>query len=522
MPDLVSEGVDKMIKGKINAVFMILITICIFSLASSKNVLAQEEEKVAIGVHIDTVDIGGMTASEAEAAVDQYIEELKSNTITVQVEEDSESVTLEELGFHSKDHDYIEDALQFGKSGNIIKRYKELKDIENEKLVYSLEFTFDNDKLKEFVETKLSAYDMPAKNASVKREGGAMVYTDHVVGRLIDVQDTIQAIEVSISEGWDKEDIQLNAVVTSEEPKYTRDMVEKVKDKLGSFTTNYSSSTQDRAANLANGAKLINNTVIYPGEEFNAYDKLTPFTTKNGYSVGGAYANGKLVDSIGGGACQVTTTLYNAALYAELDITERAEHSMTISYTDLSRDAAIAGTWKNLRFANDTEYPILIQAQTKNRNITFTIWGYDDRPDNRTIEYKTVVKSETKPPKDVVTEDPTKPVTYEKVTQAAHKGYVAELYKIVYENGKEVSRTQINRSVYQATPRYITRGTMPEPTPTPSPTPAPTTPEPTPPETTPPETESNSEKPVSGGEPTPTKEAPKPEEADPPADPKEE
>ncbi|NMB44184.1 MAG: hypothetical protein GX995_08665 [Clostridiales bacterium] len=462
-----------MSKKHLNLIFRIFVAMCMISLFSATTVAASEEAKINDGVYIDSVHIGGMTAGEAKNAVNEYIDGLRTTTITVMVEEDSEQITLDELGFNYKDHDYIEQALTIGESGNLLKRYKEIKDIAHNNLIFSLEYTLDNSAVKEFVETKLSAYDIAAQNASVKREGGQFIYSDHVVGRHVQVEETIRLIEESINEGWDKANISLSAVVLEDAPEYTRDDVEKVNSALGSFTTNYSSSSSSRAANLANGAKLINNTLLYPGDEFNAYDKLAPFTISNGYSVGGAYENGRLVDSIGGGACQVTTTLYNAALYAEMDITERAAHSMTVSYVDLARDAAIAGTYKNLRFVNNTAYPVLIQAYTKNRNITFTIWGHETRPENRKIEYKTVVLSKRNPPADVVTEDPTLPSTYKKTTQSPHTGYVAELYKIEYIDGKEVSREFVNKSSYMASPRYVTIGTMPEPTPTPEPTPDP-------------------------------------------------
>jgi hypothetical protein len=137
---------------------------------------------------------------------------------------------------------------------------------------------------------------------------------------------------------------------------------------------------------------------------------------------------------------------------------------MTISYVDLSRDAAIAGTSKDLKFKNNTDAPILIEAFTKDRTITFNIWGHETRDtQNRRIDYVSKVISETPPPADVVTKDPTKPTTYQEVTQAAHTGYKAELYKVTYENDKEVSRELINRSTYGAAPRYIIVGTMKEP-----------------------------------------------------------
>ncbi|HWT27834.1 MAG TPA: VanW family protein, partial [Mobilitalea sp.] len=207
-------------------------------------------------------------------------------------------------------------------------------------------------------------------------------------------------------------------------------------------------------------ARLINNTVLYPGDVFSSYEHLTPFTIENGYYVAGAYLQGKVIDSIGGGACQVTTTLYNAILNAELEVVERQPHSMTISYVDLSRDAAIAGDYKDFKFKNNTNVPILVEAHTQGRKITFTIWGHETRDTkNRKIKYQTVILSRINPPADVVTKDPTQPTTYYKVTQSAHTGYRAELYKVVYENNVEVSRTLVNKSSYSSAPRYITVGT---------------------------------------------------------------
>jgi hypothetical protein len=136
---------------------------------------------------------------------------------------------------------------------------------------------------------------------------------------------------------------------------------------------------------------------------------------------------------------------------------------MTVSYVKLSMDSAIAGTWKDLKFKNDQDSPILIEVYTKDRTITFNIWGDETRDTGkRTVKYESVVLSETKPGADVVTKDPTKPESYQVTTQSAHTGYVAELYKVVYENGTEVSRTRVNKSVYNASPRYVTVGSMVE------------------------------------------------------------
>lgn len=421
---------------------------------------AAENKTITKGVFIDEVDVSGMTTEEAEEAVDEFVNELRKKELIIRVDENSVTTTLGDLGYSYKLNNVIEQALELGTTGNLIKRYKDLKDVAYEGITYPLEFYMDEYSVRELVSTKVSEFNKEPVNATVSINKGKLVYTDHILGKKVDVEATVLNIVDIITNSWDRDNIVLDAYMEDVVPIYTRDVVELCNTILGSFTTEYADSAEGRAANLANGARLINNTVLYPGEIFSGYEHLAPFTAKNGYFVAGAYSKGKVIDSVGGGACQVTTTLYNAALEAELEIVQRHEHSMTISYVNLSRDAAIAGTYKDLKFKNNTDVPILIQAYTKGRKITFNIWGHETRDtENRRIEYVTRILSETAPPPDVVEEDPTKPVTYKKVTQSAHTGYKTELYKVVYENDIEVSRTLVNKSYYAPAPRYITVGT---------------------------------------------------------------
>lgn len=449
-----------------NKAYLSVVLFLLFFLTVFNTSQASAEEgtgRITKGVFIDEVDVSGMTAEEAKTAVEEFIEKLQGKQIAIMVNKETVFTTLGDLGYEYEPNNYIQQAMNLGTSGNLIKRYKDLKDIEQGSIIYPLSFTIDEAKLTELVQTKVSAFNIKPVNATVTRKNGKFVYTDHILGSKVEVPQTVAKIKDMILNNWNRMDIVVDATMEEDLPLYTRDIVEQTNTLLGTFTTEYTSSAEGRAANLANGARLINNAVLYPGETFSGYEYLTPFTAQNGYYQAGAYAQGKVIDSIGGGACQVTTTLYNAALKAELEIVERQAHSMTISYVDLSRDAAIAGTYKDLKFKNNTDAPILIEATTKDRRITFNIWGHETRDtNNRRVEYVTVVLSETAPPPDVITKDPTKPITYRKVTQSAHTGYKTELYKVVYEDDVEVSRELVNKSSYAAEPRYVTIGTKVE------------------------------------------------------------
>lgn len=447
-------------KKQLAAALAVLCVVVIGCIAGIKVFAGTNDNTIVNGIFINTVDVGGMTEEQAVNAVNDYLKKLDETTLTVMVEDKEETITIKELGYTASVEDTVAQALNFGKTGNFIKRYKDIKDLENENMVLNLGIALDKDGVQSFVENKCTEFDVKAKNARLSRKDGKFIVKDHVMGRKLSVDDTVEKIITVLNGDWNYEDVMVEAVVMDEEPEYTAETLALCKDVLGTFSTTYASSSASRANNLANGAKLINGSIIWPGETFSTGGTMAPITVANGYSIAGAYENGQVVDSIGGGVCQVSTTLYNAALRAELEIAERAPHSMIVGYVKPAMDAAIAGTYKDLKIKNNTDVPIYIEGTTEGRTITFTIYGHETRDTkNRTIEFESKTLQVIQPGKEKITEDKTLPESYRKVTQSAHVGYRAELWKIVYENGVEVSRELVNTSSYAAVPAYVTVGT---------------------------------------------------------------
>lgn len=428
--------------------------------SENKNTNINKKIIIPDGIMVDGIEIGNYTIAEAKDQIDSYVKSLRNKKLTLVLDGKEFTTTLGDIGYTYKDIDFNSIISSIGKTGNIIERYRNIKDVSYNKLSLNLEFVMDAKKIEQFI-NKLKKYEYKPINATAKIENGKLYYLDSIYGMEIDFIKTRSSIIKEIINNKDKNNYVVNTSVKNIKPKYLNEDMAQCKDIIGSFTTKYTNSAQERASNLSNGAKLLNNIVVYPGEIFSAYKYLAPFTPENGYYEAGAFSDGKVIDTIGGGACQVTTTLYNALLMAELEIIERHEHSMTVSYVELARDAAIAGKYKDLKFKNNTNTPILIEAIAKNRQITFNIWGKESRKfKTRSIKYETVVISELPPQPDVIIEDNTKPRTYKKTTQTARKGYVAELYKLVFENEIEISRELINTSTYNPASKHITIGTL--------------------------------------------------------------
>ncbi len=402
----------------------------------------------------------GKTKSEAKSLVETYVESLSEKMITlIAVGGNEVQVKVSDLGLYWSNQEIIDEAVNIGQTGNVVQRYKTAKDLQYQNKVYRLEFGIDQELVKTIIREQCAAYNMEAADATLTRENDRFVIIPGQTGEIVDEAASVKAIQEYLNSSWNREDDSIELTVTVKEARGSEEELEKVKDVLGTFTTSFKTSGSSRSANVRNGAELINGTTLYPGDEFSTYEAVSPFSQANGYYMAGSYLNGQVVDSLGGGICQVSTTLYNAVLLSELEVTERHNHSMIVTYVDPSADAAIAeSSGKDFKFVNNTEAPIYIEGTTTDdKQISFTIYGVETRQSNRQVSYESEVISKTYPDSEVIYTDASLPVGSISV-QSAHIGYRANLWKVVTENGVEVSREQINSSSYQVTPRTATVG----------------------------------------------------------------
>ena len=421
----------------------------ILSFGAGAAVKAEEADTIHEGVYVSDVDVSGMTAEEAKAAVEEKVQELGSKTITLKVEGSSVSATAGDLGLTWENQEVVEEALGLGKSGNVVKRYMDNKDLEHEPKVYDLDFSADEDEIQSYVENECGTLNQEAKDGSLTRENGYFEIVPGEVGVTINADQSAKAIRDYMDQ-WDGESGSVELVAETVQPRGTEEELNKVQDVLGTATTYYG-STAARNQNVEVGAQKLNGHVLYPGDSFSVTQAVIPFNEENGYLPAPSYESGKVVDSYGGGICQVSTTLYNALLKAELEILERHNHTMIVTYVDPSKDAAIAEGLMDLQFANNTEAPIYIEGYAYGGQLTFTIYGEETRSADRVVEYVSETTSTTSPEGVQLNARSDAAVGYLAQTQSAHQGLTAVLWKVVTENG-ETTKTQVNSSTYQASP----------------------------------------------------------------------
>ncbi len=438
------------------AAFSMMMIVLLENGASAKTPTTIKE-----GIFLDGIDISGMTAEEAYAAGDAYVEELGATSILLQGEEgESVEIKMSDLGLTWNNREIVDEALQIASSGNIVARYKERKDIAQSGRTYEMDLSIDKALLSQIIEEQCAGFDKEAVNPTMERVNGQFVIHDGQTGVSVDKEATVNAVMDAFETAVAGETVEVDMVTALEDTESKKDELVKVKDLIGTFTTSYKTSNAARSGNVTNGTSLINGTVLFPGEEFSTYDAVKPFTTANGYFMAGSYLNGMVVDSMGGGICQVSTTLYNAVLQAELEITERHNHSMVVAYVQVSGDAAIAeSSGKDFKFKNNYDFPIYIEGiTTDSKEVTFNIYGVETRPENRTVEYVNEIVQTIKPDHERIIADASQGVGYVKV-QSAHIGYKAKLWKVVKVDGEVVSREEVNSSSYSMSPRTAVVGT---------------------------------------------------------------
>lgn len=214
-------------------------------------------------------------------------------------------------------------------------------------------------------------------NASYVYENGNVTVAPGQKGRFID-KDACKLLIEGIAEG----SAEVEIPYSQSEPEISGQMLKEklFNAKLASYTTRFNAGQRNRSANVANAAGKLNGKILMPGETMSFNQVVGKRTIANGFKTAPEYQNGQTVDGIGGGTCQVSTTLYSAALYADLKIVKRSNHSMSVSYVPLGQDATVTDGGLDLQIMNDTEYPIKILSAINGGSVTFTIMGTAPEP----------------------------------------------------------------------------------------------------------------------------------------------
>lgn len=522
-------------------IFMIIaiILIVLGILSTGFALVNVNNENIMAGVTINGVNVQGLNKEEAKELIEEKIQEKTNNEVKIYVDDKEQSVLLSQIELTYNVEKAIEEAFKIGREKNIfVNNFEILKSklmgtnielsfkyneellnnvvldiknkvpeavteatycIEDEELIITRGTkgnTIDENELKNKIiqtfnldcieDIKITAYLAQPKDINIEQiyeEVHTKMQDAYYTTNPFKVYPEVKGVDFNLEEAKEilkeeKEEYVIPLVITNP-TKTTKDIgTEAFPDRLSTFQTRYDATNLTRTTNLQVAVNKINGVVVMPGETFSYNKTLGKRTAEAGYKDAAGYAGGKVVQMIGGGICQISSTLYDAVVYANLEIVERHNHAFLTSYVGAGKDATVVYGSLDFQFKNTRNYPIKIESYMQNGIATVNIYGIKEENEYE-VEISTTILSYI--PYDVIYENNSSLASgKEIVTQGGQKGCKSITYKILKQNGKEVSRSVLSTDTYSAMNKYVTRGTKGATQPS---TPVVAPPEPTTPET---------------------------------------
>ncbi|MCY6483160.1 VanW family protein [Clostridium aestuarii] len=406
-------------------------------------------------VIIKNIDLTGKTKEEAINILrEKYGDEVLKRKINIKTSNRTYTIGYSGLNAKYNIYEVIDEALTYGKNLNMIEKYKLIRNPQNKEL--SLKFSYNEKPIEDTIKSMEKEINKQPIDAKIKMENGSFKTTADVKGAELESDKLKQEIVAKINEQTNS-DINIEAPIKILSSKVTQNALKSINTKLTGWSTDFTSSSEERSTNIIVATGSINGTVLMPGEAFSFNEIVGERTKDRGYKAAPVIVNKKMEYGLGGGICQVSTTLYQAILRTNLKVTERVHHTFPSHYAGLGLDATI--DWGNidLKFKNTLDKPIYIQGYIKNKNVYFNIYSNSELNKRKyTITTDLYEKIE---PKIQYQDNPSLPEGKYEVMRKAHTGYRVKVYRNTIENGKTINKELIYKDYYVVVNGITKKGT---------------------------------------------------------------
>ena len=408
------------------------------------------------GTTVEGIDVSDMTLESALAYWEAEVEPAYAQR-TVSLDSGA-TLTAAQLGYSSDYAAVLARAWNAGQTGSLEERYARIAERQAQPASYSVTRTLYTDSaIESFAESMAAQIDRPAQDAALESfdvDSFQFTYVEEVAGSRLDTQALARDIAQALDAGGGSVALSVESI----QPEVTVASLSSQYGMIAYAVTNASSSSSNRLTNIALSLELINGTQLDPGETFSFNETVGERTTDRGFKVATAYSSGEVTEEVGGGICQVSTTLFNAAVKSDMEIVERHNHSLTVSYVDLGKDAAVDWGNKDLRFTNTGDEPVYIVCLlTDDKRVRIGFFGkLLPNGESITVEGETTgtIGYET-----VYQPNLSFPSGYSEVTQRGRNGYTAVAYKIRWDaEGNQISSELLCSSTYRTTNEIIEYG----------------------------------------------------------------
>lgn len=442
---------NRMLYGLIIAIVVIVPLVLLGS-----GFFSTASEKVLPGIKVLGVDLGGLNKAEGITRLSEVEKTLRAKRVVLRHEEHTWNLLLNEVDFNLNEEAVMDAALKAGRTGSILKRWQERKQFQNTGLTLAPVFEYDREKLSQQVKELAQEIIVEPQDATFEvNSDDSVSVVPAKDGIDVDLGRLENDLNASLGTGLQQE---VNLALVPVAPSRSTDFVKSmgVDGLLGSYTTSFDPSKTSRSYNVSVAAQAFDELLIMPGHRVSFNDVVGPRSSEAGYKNAPVIVNNEFVDGLGGGVCQVSTTLYNAILLANLEVIERTCHSLPVSYVPIGRDATVVYDALDMKFQNNTDNYLYIKSYISSGRLTIKIFGNTEF--KRDVTVSSWITQEIEP--QVIHEnDATLPKGQEVVKQEGSKGFIAVAERVVSHNGVVEKRERLPSSDYSPINKIIAVGT---------------------------------------------------------------
>lgn len=425
-----------------------ILLIGIFFLGSINLVQAiSREGKINKNVYINDIDLSNLYKNEAISKIKDRIN--LNNEISLKYNDKKFKLKLNEIGVNYNIDEAVSLAYMIGRDKDFISNIKTKINLDlGENKSIKLNYTYNEDKLNYYINLINSEIKVEPLNADIRLVDGKLTYEKELYGLKIDEEDLKKSILNNL-ENISSKEITIN--VKNLTPKYLYKELSKVDTELGYYETDFNENNKHRVNNIKIASDAINNIIVNPGEEFSFNEHIQNCYVKKMFEKAPIIVNGKLEEGLGGGICQVSSTLYNAVLYSGLEVTRIRNHSIPSSYINKGRDATVSHGNLDFRFKNNSDTSIVIFSNVNNNKVKTTIYGQAKNKKNIEI-FTDIVECI---PNNTEIKNSNELYKGEKYIEEGRKGYKVKTYR-VYKESQDIEL--INESYYPPKNKIIIYG----------------------------------------------------------------
>ena len=408
-------------------------------------------DRIYTGVFVDGVDLSGRKAVEAEKLLQENFikKHFFDRQVTLEYATNTWTVTYRNLGVEPDYDNTIAEAFTQGRKGVHLFRYPHRLRLKKKHVNLKPKLKIDPTQFRSGVAIAAETVRVEPVNAQLKltSDRKKVEIIPDQPGQELDEIATLKKLETALAQYPEIAPVQVvkKQVAANVTAVYLESL--KIKEPISSFTTMFSSKDANRNHNISLAADAIDQTLLLPGSQFSFNEVVGNTTAAKGYLNAPVIVKGALDEGLGGGICQVSTTLYNAILLADLKIVERKNHGLVVGYVPPGRDATISYGWIDLKFLNDQKHAVWLRTFIDGNRLTITMYGSATKGQNVNIVTSDLTAI---PGGEKIIQTPELPKGVREQIKKGQPGYRVTLWRVTSINGKEVKREKISQDTYKA------------------------------------------------------------------------